>query len=192
MRPTAPERLFLVTNQGDRYVWGANGVNLLGAGSSTSFVGGAAGPVPPPDGLFWSGIGRVELGRDFTVALEEDLGLVAVGRNVEGQLGNGSTTSSTSLVKVGTLANVTDFSVGQTSAAAITDGQLWAWGWNGSAPVTTPTRVGTGTGFTKVVVGDIHSLAIGPGGEIYSWGDSSFGALGRSGSAGTPAVVMRP
>jgi len=52
--------------------------------------------------------------------------------------------------------------------------------------------VGTGTGFTKVVVGDIHSLAIGPGGEIYSWGDSSFGALGRSGSAGTPSVVMRP
>jgi len=118
--------------------------------------------------------------------------LDAVGRNAEGQLGNGSTTSSTSLVKVGTLANVTDFSVGQTSAAAITDGQLWAWGWNGSAPVTTPKRVGTGTGFTQVVVGDIHSLAIGPGGEIYSWGDSSFGALGRSGSAATPAVVMRP
>ena len=177
---------FLVTNQGDRYVWGANGGNLLGAGSSTSFAGGAAGPVPPTDGLFWSGIGRVELGRDFSVAIDEGGGLVAVGRNAEGQLGNGSTTSSTSQVKVGTLANVTDFSVGQTSAAAIMGGQLWAWGWNGSAPVTTPTRVGTGTGFTKVVVGDIHSLAIGPGGEIYSWGDSSFGALGRSGSAGTP------
>ena len=183
---------FFVTNQGDRYVWGANGTNLLGAGPSTLFAGGAAGPVPPPNGLFWSGIGRVELGRDFAVALDENLGLVAVGRNVEGQLGNGSTTSNTSLVKVGTLANVSDFSVGQTSAAAITNGQLWAWGWNGSAAVTTPTRVGTGTGFTKVVVGDIHSLAIGPGGEIYSWGDSSLGALGRSGSAGTPTVVMRP
>ena len=91
-----------------------------------------------------------------------------------------------------TLVNVTDFSVGQTSAAAISSGQLWAWGWNGSIAVTTPTRVGAGTGFTKVVVGDIHSLAIGPGGAIYSWGETSLGALGRSGSGGTPAVVMRP
>jgi len=81
------------------------------------------------------------------VALDENLGLVAVGRNVEGQLGNGSTTSDTSLVKVGTPANVSDFSVGQTSAAAIAGGKLWAWGWNGSAAVTTPTRVGTGTGY---------------------------------------------
>jgi len=182
---------FFITGRGDRYVWGANAVNLLGAGTSTVFAGGSAGPVAPP-GSFWSGIGRVELGRDFSLALDEQGGLVAVGRNVEGQLGNGSTTSGTSLSNVLTLANVTDFSVGQTSAAAITDGQLWAWGWNGSMPVSTPTRVGTGSGFTKVVVGDIHSLAIGPGGEIYSWGDSSFGALGRSGPAGTPAVVMRP
>ncbi len=90
------------------------------------------------------------------------------------------------------LGDVTDFSVGQTSAAAITNSQLWAWGWNGSGAVSTPTRVGSGTGFTKVSVGDIHSLAIGPGGEIYSWGDSSFGALGRSGAAGVPAVVLRP
>ena len=101
-------------------------------------------------------------------------------------------TSRLALLAVPTLTNVTDFSVGQTSAAAITNGQLWAWGWNGTLPVTTPTRVGTGTGFTALVVGDIHSLAIGPGGEIYSWGDSSYGALGRSGVAATPTVVMRP
>ncbi len=90
------------------------------------------------------------------------------------------------------LGNVSAFSVGQLGAAAITGGQLWAWGWNGNSAVTRPTRVGTGTGFGAVAVGDIHSLAIGPGGEVYSWGDSSFGALGRTGSAATPAVVMRP
>jgi len=182
---------FFITGRGDRYVWGANGSNLLGAGTSTVFAGGGAGPVVPQGG-FWSGIGRVELGRDFAVALDETSTLVAVGRNLEGQLGNGSTTASSSLVDVATLTNVTDFSVGQASAAAISNGQLWAWGWNGSAAVTTPTRVGTGTGFTKVVVGDIHSLAIGPGGAIYSWGESSLGALGRSGAGATPAVVMRP
>ncbi|HEY6513319.1 MAG TPA: hypothetical protein VI032_15150 [Burkholderiaceae bacterium] len=187
----SPGAAFFMTARGDRYVWGHNGGNLLGAGVSTAFAGGAAGPVAP-DGLFWSGVGRVELGRDFAVALDETGSLVATGRNVEGQLGNGSTTSSSAPVPVSVLADVTDFSVGQTSAAAITNERLWAWGWDGSGAVTTPTRVGSATGFTKVSVGDIHSLAIGPGGEIYSWGDSSFGALGRSGAAGVPAVVTRP
>lgn len=182
---------FFITANGDRYVWGANGTNRLGAGVSTAFAGGVGGPVAP-QGAFWAGIKRVELGRDFSMALDEDDFLQAVGRNVEGQLGIGSTTSSTALLRVSTLGKVTDFSVGQTSAAAIENGQLWAWGWNGNAAVTTPTRVGTGTGFTRVVVGDIHSLAIGPGREVYSWGDPSYGALGRSGPAGTPAVVMRP
>lgn len=185
----SPGAAFFITAGGDRYVWGANNANMLGARGLT-FAPGSNGPVL--EGSFWTGTGRVELGRDFSVALTDQRTLKAVGRNAEGQLGDGSQTSRLALLDVPTLTGVTDFSVGQTSAAAITAGQLWAWGWNGNAPVTTPTRVGSGTGFTKVVVGDIHSLAIGPGGEVYSWGDSSYGALGRSGSAGTPTVVMRP
>ena len=185
----SPGAAFFITASGDRYVWGTNVSNMLGA-SGLTFAPGTNGPVL--EGSFWSGTSRVELGSSFSVALTNQGSLAAVGRNAEGQLGDGSQTSRLALLGVLTLTSVTDFSVGQTSAAAITAGQLWAWGWNGNAPVTTPTRVGTGTGFTKVVVGDIHSLAIGPGGEIYSWGDSSYGALGRSGSAGTPTVVMRP
>lgn len=185
----SPGAAFFITAGGDRYVWGANSANMLGARGVT-FAPGSNGPVL--EGSFWTGTGRVELGRDFSVALTDQRTLKAVGRNAEGQLGDGSQTSRLALLDVPTLTGVSDFSVGQTSAAAITAGQLWAWGWNGNMPVTSPTRVGTGTGFTKVVVGDIHSLAIGPGGEVYSWGDSSYGALGRSGSAGTPTVVMRP
>jgi alpha-tubulin suppressor-like RCC1 family protein len=184
---------FFVTARGDRYVWGANGSNLLGAGPSTVFAGGAAGLVEPQGG-FWSGTSRVELGRDFSVALDETGTLVAVGRNLEGQLGNGGSNSSSTLVPVSLLTGVTDFSVGQVSAGAITNGELWAWGWNPrtNRAVTVPTRVGSLTGFTKVSVGDAHSLAIGPGGQVYSWGEPFSGALGRGGSADLPAVVMRP
>ncbi len=185
--------VFFRTHRGDRYVWGFNGSNLLGAGISTPFAGGAGGPVTP-QGAFWSGISRVELGRDFSVGHDEDGGLVAVGRNLEYQLGDGTNTSSTSLVRVSTLADVTDFSVGQVSAAAITNGELWFWGWdwNSNAAITLPTRVGTGSGFTKVSVADAHALAIGPRGEVYSWGRAFGGTLGRDGVAGVPAVVMRP
>ncbi|HSW26762.1 MAG TPA: hypothetical protein VLJ62_28665, partial [Burkholderiaceae bacterium] len=139
----SPGAAFFMTARGDRYVWGHNGSNLLGAGVSTLFAGNAAGPVAP-DGLFWSGTSRVELGRDFSVALDETDTLVAVGRNLEGQLGNGTTTSSNTPAPVSVLGGVTDFSVGQTSAAAITNSQLWAWGWNGNSAVSTPTRVGSG------------------------------------------------
>jgi alpha-tubulin suppressor-like RCC1 family protein len=184
---------FFRTGRGDVYVWGYNGGNLLGAGASTAFAGSAAGPVVPQGG-FWSGTTAPELGRDFSIALDETLSLVAVGRNLEGQLGIGSTTASTSLVGVSTLTGVSDFSVGQASAAAIVNGQIWAWGWDANriVAVTVPARVGSGNGFTRISVGDAHSLAIGPNAQVYSWGSSFAGGLGRSGAAGTPAIVMRP
>ena len=146
-----------------------------------------------PDGLLWSGTGRVELGRDFALALDETSTLVAVGRNLEGQLGNGSTNASSTLVDVWTLTAVSSFSVGQTSAAAITNGQLWAWGWNGSAAVTTPTRVGSGTRVHHGVRRR-HPFV----GHRPRWRDLLVGRFvvrrtgSKRGAAGTPAVVMRP
>ena len=173
-----------------RYVWGYNNSNKLGAGTSTLFAGGAGGPVEVT--FFWSGTCCMEIGSTFAIDLDETLSLVAVGSDLNGEFGNGAAGASTSLTPVSLLTNVSSFSVGQVSAAAITSGQLWTWGWNGFSAVTQPTRLGTGTGFTRVSVGDVHSLAIGPGGVVYSWGDSSNGALGRSGSGSLPAVVMRP
>ncbi|HEX6017914.1 MAG TPA: hypothetical protein VFZ28_07425 [Burkholderiaceae bacterium] len=189
---TAPA-VFFMTARGDRYVWGFNGSNLLGAGVSTPFAGSAAGPVAP-DGLFWSGTGRVELGRDFSVALDETGSLVAAGRNLEYQLGDGTGVSSSTLQPVLTLTDVTDFSAGQVSVVAITNGQLWTWGWDwySNRAITVPTRVGTGSGFTAVSAANAHALAIGPGGAVYSWGSPFGGALGRDGAPATPAVVMRP
>ena len=187
----SPGAAFFMTARGDRYVWGANGSNLLGAGVSTAFAGSAAGPVAR-DGALLVGHRPGRARARLLAGTRRDQHPRRGRQEPRGQLGNGSTNASSTLVDVLTLTAVSSFSVGQTSAAAITNGQLWAWGWNGSAAVTTPTRVGTGTGFTTVSVGDIHSLAIGPGGEVYSWGDSSFGALGRSGGAGIPAVVLRP
>lgn len=182
--------VFITLVNGSRYAWGDNTANRLGAGATTSFAGGVGGPADVS--FFWSGTCCTELGRTFAVALDETLGLRSVGTNANGELGNGGAGPSSALTRVSLLTNVSAFSVGQVSAAAITGGQLWAWGWNGNIAVTVPTLVGTATGFTAVSVGDIHSLAIGPGGEVYSWGDSSFGALGRTGSAAVPGVVMRP
>jgi alpha-tubulin suppressor-like RCC1 family protein len=165
------------------WAWGDNSSNMLGAGVSTPFAGTTSGPVQVSS--FWAGSVSTSLGRNFALALQ--------GANLYGVGGNGGNPVSSSMLQpIASLNNVSAFSAGQASAAAIMNGELWQWGWNGNINVVTPTRVGTGTGFTQVSVGDIHWLAVGPGGEVYSWGDPSFGALGRSGSAGTPGVVMRP
>ncbi|MEO8154465.1 MAG: immunoglobulin domain-containing protein [Rhizobacter sp.] len=166
--------------------WGSNSSNQLGAGSA-NFAGGVNGPTDVTG--HWEGPSRVELGRTFSLAFfPDDALLISAGGDLNGELGNGTGGGNIVLMP----GAVTDFSAGQVSAAAITAGQLWAWGWNGNSAVESPKRVGTGSGFTSVSVGDIHSLAIGPNGEVYSWGDSSYGALGRSGTGSNPAVVMRP
>jgi alpha-tubulin suppressor-like RCC1 family protein len=168
---------------GSWWAWGANPLNVLGAGTSAPFAGGSGGPVQVSS--FWAGSSRADIGRNFALALQGSV-LHGVGSN------GGNPVNTTTLWPISGLANVSAFSAGQASAAAVMAGELWQWGWNGSTNVVTPTRVGSGTGFTQVVVGDIHSLARGSNGAVYSWGDSSFGALGRSGSGVTPAVVMRP
>ena len=175
--------LLIELNDATWWAWGDNSSNVLGVGVSAPFAGTASGPVQVSS--FWASSASTALGRNFALALQ-GASLYGVGGN------GGNPVSSGTLQPIASLNNVSAFSAGQASAAAIMNGELWQWGWNGNINVVTPTRVGTATGFTLVSVGDIHSLAVGPGGEVYSWGDASFGALGRSGSASTPGVVMRP
>jgi alpha-tubulin suppressor-like RCC1 family protein len=185
-------KVFFRLANGNSLVWGNNTSNVLGAGTSTPFAGGTGGPVDAS--FFWSGKSSVRLGRTFSVASDGAGSLLAVGGDLNGELGNGVAGSSSTLTPVSVLTNVSAFSAGQVNAAAITNSELWVWGTMGNIvySLTTPTRLGTGTGFTQVSVGDAHGLAIGPGGEVYSWGEPTFGALGRSGSGGTPAIVSKP
>lgn len=188
--------VFFRLANGNSFVWGnnASSTNKLGAGTSTAFAGGLGGPLNAS--FFWAGASNVRLGRTFAVASTSTGSLEAVGGNLNGELGNGAANSSTQLTPVSVLTNVTALSAGQVNAAAITNGELWVWGALGSGSTysfTQPTRLGTSAGFTQVSVGDAHGLAIGSGGQVFSWGEGGgFGALGRSGSGGTPAAVFKP
>lgn len=163
---------------------------MLGAGVSTPFAGAADTAVDVT--AFWGGATRIELGRTFAIALNAAFTLSGVGRNLEGQLGTGNDFAQSTLVPVSNITNVTDYSVGQVTVVAITNGQIWSWGWNGASPVTTPGRLGTYDGFTQVSFGDEHGLAIGPDNRVYVWGGRTYYALGDgigSGRASTPALL---
>jgi alpha-tubulin suppressor-like RCC1 family protein len=92
-------------------------------------------------GFNFSGIGGGRIAATtHTVYLKTDGTVWAWGNNSNGQLGDGTTTQSTSPVQVSGLSNVTAIAAGATHTVALkTDGTVWAWGDNSNG------QLGNGT-----------------------------------------------
>ncbi|MDD2913580.1 MAG: RCC1 repeat-containing protein, partial [Candidatus Pacebacteria bacterium] len=139
-------------------------------------------------------------GYSFSLALKSDGTVYAWGYNVNGQLGNGTTTDSVTVpvqVKgvggVGYLTDITSITAGNYHALALkSDGTVYAWGRNyngelGDGTQTnkyTPVQVkgvgGTGylTNIESFIGGASYSLALKSDGTVYSWGANYSGQLG--------------
>jgi alpha-tubulin suppressor-like RCC1 family protein len=113
---------------------------------------------------------------------------VAWGYDSFGQLGNGTTTNSSSLVYVsGSGSGLTAIEGGEYHSLAIKNGAAYAWGYNNvgqigngtytsqSSPVTV---TGMSSGVTAIAGGGSHNLAI-QNGAVYSWGYNIDGQLGN-------------
>ena len=133
--------------------------------------------------------------------------LYSWGYNVDGQLGNGTTTNAGTPVKVSLPAGVTATAAAagaNHSLAVGSDGKLYAWGVNtngelGNGTVTSSTTpvvvsMPAGVTATAVAAGDSHSVALGSNGSVYDWGYNGFGQLGNNTTtdAHTPVKVTLP
>ena len=145
---------------------------------------------------------------------QHSCGITADGRaycwgvNTSGQLGNGTTTASSTPVPVtGLLSSKIAVQVatgGDTSCALTADNLIYCWGKNGSAqfgngtwsdsstPVaTTMSGALSGKTITQITVGGDWACALASDGSAYCWGGNWNGRLGTGGTtdSSTPATV---
>ncbi len=182
--------------------WGANGNGQFGNSSTTNSNTPVA--VTTTGVLAGKTVVAVSAGLSHSLALCSDGTLAAWGYNVNGQLGNNSTTQSTTPVAVattGVLAGKTVIAVsaGQYHSLALcSDGTLVAWGHNlygqlgnGSTTQSTVPVVVNPTGKTAVALaaGQYHSLALCSDGTVVSWGYNFYGQLGNSSTTNSSVPV---
>jgi alpha-tubulin suppressor-like RCC1 family protein len=188
-----------VTSSGQVLAWGNNVYGELGNGTTTNSTTPVV--VSLPSGTT---VTAVAGGSSYGLALTSTGVVLAWGENVYGELGNGTTTSSSTPVAVSLPSGTTVTAVaagGYHGLALTSTAQVLAWGWNlynqlGNGTTTnssTPVAVSlpSGTTITAIAGGAYHGLALTSSGQLLAWGYNGFGQLGNgtTTNSSTPLVV---
>lgn len=200
-----------LARDGNVYAWGKGDQGQLGIGALPMINFRTRTPdrmvfVPFPVRIpNLADVKAISAGRTHSLALLKDGTVRAWGDNSHGQVGDGTTINRNAPVVVQGVRNAVAISAAASnfSAALLADGTVMTWGgnsdgqlgrppWNSDvragspvpAPVVGVPRVrGLGTGIG-------HMMALTEAGTVFSWGDTTFGTLGRpEGKTKTPAII---
>ena len=173
-------------SDGYSYAWGNNSAGQLGNNTTTDSDTPVL--VQMPLGVTFT---QISAGTDHSLALRSDGNAYAWGRNIEGQLGDGTNTARSipTLVPTSPGVTFTQIAAGHDHSLALrSDGNSYAWGSNISGRLgdnTTTSRnspvliqAPTGVTFNQIRGGDAHSLAVGSNGNTYAWGWNIYGQVG--------------
>jgi alpha-tubulin suppressor-like RCC1 family protein len=175
-----------LTTEGSLYCWGNNYNGQLGIGNTLNSSNPTA--VFMPEGVI---VASIDAGGYYTCALTTAGTIYCWGRNEHGQLGNGTTASSTRPTALSLSAGepIDSISVGELSACARTSvGTIYCWGNNSygqlgdgtttSRSIPMPLSIPAGQTFASITAGYGHTCASTIVDTIYCWGDNGYGQLG--------------
>ena len=171
----------VTTSSGGVKCWGLNDYGQLGNGTTTNST------TPTSVSTLTSGVTAISAGESHACALLTDGSVRCWGRNNYGQLGNGTTTNSTTPTSVSTLTSgVTAISAGQEFTCAVVSEAAKCWGLNSSGQIgdgTTTTRLtptqstSLTSGIAAITTGGFHTCVITSGGGLKCWGTTSWSTL---------------
>jgi subtilisin-like proprotein convertase family protein len=194
-----------VLSDGSVYCSGYNYYGQLGDGNSGhGFDSSTPVAVSLPSGRTAS---SVSAGDWHTCAVLDDGSAYCWGRNSVGQLGDGTTTTSSTPVAVSLPSGRTATSVsagGYHTCAVLDDGSAYCWGDNSDGQLgdgtttdsSTPVAVSLPSGLTatSVDLGEYHTCAVLDDASAYCWGWNFYGQLGdgTTTDSSTPVAVSLP
>lgn len=180
-----------LTSAGAAYCWGLNTNGQLGNGTTTD----SHTPVAVSGGYTFGSIttGGGPTTGSFACGVTTTGTGYCWGSNSNGQLGNGTNSSSAAPVAVsGGLTFQAIRGGGYCTSGLTSGGAPYAWGGCLGYSSTTPLAVGGSVTLTSISAGFYHTCGVTSGGTGYCWGDNNSGELGDgSGSQGstTPVAV---
>jgi len=167
---------------GSAWCWGEGDDGQLGDGSATS----QTSPIQVSGTGPWVAIAMGV--SPHTCGIKSNGSAWCWGRNLSGQLGNGTNTSSNTPVPVSGGGQWVKITAGNTHSCGIqSDGSAWCWGAGGSgnlgngttASTNTPVKVVGDTPWIDISAGNVGSCGIKIDGSAWCWGSDTAGQLGN-------------
>jgi alpha-tubulin suppressor-like RCC1 family protein len=145
----------------------------------------------------------VSAGGHHTCAIGSPPVVLCWGRNKDGQVGNGTFSTSAQPAAVGFESAVIDVVTGARHSCALAEtGTVSCWGWNANGQLgahvgedkrlTRPTSIDAAGPFVKLAAGSAHNCALAANGGATCWGSDEIGQLGDGTDDGNGVPAAAP